>query len=383
MSDWLETATGRFQLERYRAPARSSLRAWDAADEYALSHLHERDLLGPDQPAPLLVNDGCGALAVALHGYRPIVWSDSRLAELALRDNLASNGLPADCVTWLPSTECPSAPCSVVVIKVPKTLALLRAQLHAVRPLLDTDSSVVGAAMTRHVHNSTIEQFSEMIGPTRTTRARKKARLLLAAFEPGLTSAPPPAATHYSWPLGPNGPELVLCNRPGVFSARRIDIGSRFLLEHFPDCADASDIVDLGCGNGVLGCVAAWRSPTARVHFVDQSYLAVASARESFARAFPEQLERAYFSVRDCLDGFVEHSVDLVLCNPPFHDDRAVGVHLAARMFADAAVALRPGGSLVVVANRHLGYASLLRRWFDAVQCVAENRKFVILHASR
>ena len=74
-------------------------------------------------------------------------------------------------------------------------------------------------------------------------------------------------------------------------------------------------------------------------------------------------------------------SVDLVLNNPPFHSHQATTDATAQRMFADARRALRPGGELWVVGNRHLGYHVTLRRLFGNSRLVASDPKFVVLKA--
>jgi tRNA1(Val) A37 N6-methylase TrmN6 len=76
---------------------------------------------------------------------------------------------------------------------------------------------------------------------------------------------------------------------------------------------------------------------------------------------------------------FSKASADLVLCNPPFHQQRAVGDQIAQRMFRQARDVLRPDGELWVIGNRHLGYHVALKRLFGRVELVASNAKFVVL----
>ena len=83
-------------------------------------------------------------------------------------------------------------------------------------------------------------------------------------------------------------------------------------------------------------------------------------------------------------DGLAEQapdSLDLVLCNPPFHQQQMVGDFLAWRMFQQARVALVTGGELWIVGNRHLGYHAKLKRLFRGVEQVAATPKFVVLKA--
>lgn len=74
-------------------------------------------------------------------------------------------------------------------------------------------------------------------------------------------------------------------------------------------------------------------------------------------------------------------SVDLVLSNPPFHSHQATTDATALRMFAQSRKVLRPGGELWIVANRHMGYHTHLRRLFGNSEVVASEPKFVVLRA--
>ena len=83
----------------------------------------------------------------------------------------------------------------------------------------------------------------------------------------------------------------------------------------------------------------------------------------------------------DDLGDLADSSVDLVLCNPPFHQEHAVTRQTAGAMFRDARRVLRSGGALLVVGNRHLGYDVGLKRRFGGVQVLAADRRFVVLRA--
>jgi 16S rRNA (guanine1207-N2)-methyltransferase len=273
--------------------------------------------------------------------------------------------------------QLPQGPFDLVLIKVPKTLALLEDQLIRMRPQLAPDARLIVAGMVKSMPNSLWPLLECSVGPTRTSRAWKKARLISVAPDPQLPVPQNPYPVRYVL----EGTDYLLTNHANVFSRDSLDIGTRFFLRHLPVLPAARDIVDLGCGNGVVGLLAAAQHPHATVHFVDESFMAVASAKETFTGAFGET-RPAEFRVADGLDGYARASIDLVLCNPPFHQQQAVGDQIARRMFRQAHRVLRPGGELWVIGNRHLGYHLALNRLFDEVELVASNAKFVILRAA-
>ncbi|MFJ9895510.1 methyltransferase [Streptomyces sp. NPDC091280] len=376
----MTTPWGDRALARFPEDPRDRLRAWDASDEYLLRHLAERD--SPLSGAVVIVGDRWGALATALAGHRPAQITDSFLTQEATRANLARNGVAPDSVRLLTTQDPPPERVDVLLVRVPKSLALLEDQLLRLAPGVRADTVVVGTGMVKEIHTSTLKLFERILGPTRTSLAEKKARLIHCAPRSPGTRAANPWPHSYALPddIGTVSGRTVV-NHAGVFCAERLDIGTRFFLRHLPSGRGPRRVVDLGCGNGVVGTAVSLADPEAEVLFVDESFQAVASAEATYkANGVPGHAE---FRVGDGLSGVPAESVDLVLNNPPFHSHQATTDATAWRMFTDARRALRPGGELWVVGNRHLAYHVKLRRFFGNSQLVASDPKFVVLKAVR
>lgn len=374
----LNSPQGTFQLARYPVRKKETLRAWDAADEYLLNHFAEQ---APDSNSQLLIiNDQFGALSTALSAYQPTMQSDSWLSHQGTLHNLKQNALPEEAVQRLSSLETPSQSPDIVLIKVPKSLSMLEEQLYRLRPLLNENTQIIAAGMAKHIHTSTLKLFEKLIGQTHTSLAVKKARLIFS--RPDMTLTPPDSPYPISLRLencGFNHPHFELNNHGGVFSREKLDIGTRFFLQNLPETLNGSRIIDLGCGNGVVGLMAAERFPDAELTFVDESFMAVDSARINFQQAFPDR--EATFTATDCLAGIEKNSTDLILNNPPFHQNNVVGDFIAQQMFRESKQVLNQGGELWVIGNRHLGYHVALKRLFGNCVTVTSNKKFVILKA--
>lgn len=350
-------------------PEETPLQAWDAADDYLLQQVGECD-------GPLLIfNDSFGALACALAQKSPCSVSDSFIAQQATRHNLRLNEIDEAQVTLLDSlSPLPNAP-ALVLIKIPKQLALLEQQLRALRRVVTPQTRIIAGAKARDIHNSTLALFEKILGPTTTTLAWKKARLIHCAFsEPALAAAP----ETQSWKL--DGTPWLIHNHANVFSRASLDIGARFFLQHLPENVEG-EMVDLGCGNGVIGLKLLEQNPLARVRFVDESYMAVASSRLNVETNLPDDLARCDFMVNNALTGVEPESFHAVLCNPPFHQQHAITDHIAWQMFQDARRCLKWGGELRIVGNRHLDYFRKLKKIFGNCTTVATNNKFVVLRA--
>ncbi|MGY1524341.1 methyltransferase [Streptomyces sp. MN3] len=375
----MTTPWGEPVLSRFPEDPRDRLRAWDASDEYLLRHLAERR--PPLSGAVVVVGDRWGALVTALAAHRPTQITDSWLGQEATRANLARNGVEPATVRLLTTRDAPPERTDVLLVRVPKSLALLEDQLLRLAPSVHADTVVVGTGMVKDIHTSTLKLFERILGPTRTSLAEKKARLIFCTPDPSLVRPPNPWPYRYTLPedVGAVSGRTVV-NHAGVFCADRLDIGTRFFLRHLP-AGGGGRVVDLGCGNGVVGTAMALADPKAEVLFVDESFQAVASAQDTYRAN--DVSGHAEFRVGDGLTGVPSGSVDLVLNNPPFHSHQATTDATAWRMFTGARRTLRPGGELWVVGNRHLGHHVKLRRLFGNSEVVASDPKFVVLRAVR
>ncbi|WP_085726100.1 class I SAM-dependent methyltransferase [Pseudomonas sp. R37(2017)] len=371
----LETPFASLDLIRQPEQQNEPLQAFDAADEYLLNHLAEQQPTADTRV--LVLNDSFGALATSLAGKVRVVSSgDSFLAMQGLEKNLVRNGLAFDAVPSVPASAPLVGPFDRVLIRVPKTLALLEEQLIRLHGQLAPGTQVVAAAMIKHLPRAAGDLLERYIGPVQASLAVKKARLLIATAE-DKTPAISPYPTRYRL----DDPAIELLNHANVFCRDGLDIGTRAFLPHLPKNLGAARVADLGCGNGVLAIASALQNPEAHYTLVDESYMAVQSASENWRAT----LGGREVTVRagDGLAGQAAQSLDVVLCNPPFHQQQVVGDFLAWRMFQQAREALVVGGALYIVGNRHLGYHSKLARLFRGVEQVAANPKFVILKARK
>ncbi|MEW6460958.1 MAG: methyltransferase [Pseudomonadota bacterium] len=371
----LDTPFASLDLLRQPHQPNEPLQAFDAADEYLLNHLHEQGIQADTRV--LLLNDSFGALACSLASHCQVTSSsDSHLGFLALTRNLASNGLSTDAVSFVPASASAQGPFDWVLIRVPKTLALLEEQLIRLHGQLAPGARVVAGAMVKHLPRAAGDLLEKYLGPVQASLAVKKARLLqVSVADKGAASSPYP--TRYRL----DTPALELVNHANLFCREGLDIGTRAFLPHLPQHLDARRVADLGCGNGVLGIAYALNNPQAELTLVDESYMAVQSAQENWRAALGER--PATIRAGDGLAEQPADSLDLVLCNPPFHQQQVVGDFLAWRMFQQARAALVTGGELWIVGNRHLGYHAKLKRLFRGVEQVAATPKFVVLKASK
>lgn len=162
--------------------------------------------------------------------------------------------------------------------------------------------------------------------------------------------------------------------QPGVFSWDRRDAGTALLADHLPPLSGVG--ADFGCGVGILGRQVLASPAVTRLHLIDLDGRAVACARRNVADP------RACFEWAD-VRSFGETGLDFVVMNPPFHDGGAEDRALGQAFIAAAAKALRKGGVMWMVANRHLPYEGVLSSAFGRVTPKGEGGGYKLFEAVR
>lgn len=417
------TPFGDVQLRRTLPDRTGTLQAWDGADLLLLDHVAQ---LSADQsgrppaigdtfrpPLPLsssvrvlVVGDTFGALSIGLEmaGLSVVSWCDSRSAQHAIEANRREAALDGP-VAYVSDADALASvgPFDLIVWHVDRITDLVSDVLAAIAPVTHASTVVLGGGMDKNLPPRTAE-ILRTAGVVTTHPGRRKAHVFELRASGGATSlhaVEPPTPTITTEPAL----DLVVAGAPGVFSADRLDLGTRLLAEQISTrlpalrlgsggSADAPAepvIVDLGCGTGVLGITALRARPDARVFFLDDSARAIACAKANVeSNLGADGLARSVFIHSDVYDDAnhaadaagLPETVDLVLCNPPFHHAGAVTDEVAWQMFTGTRDRLRRGGELWVVANRHLGYHAALGRAFAAVRALRSHPKYVLLAAS-
>jgi 16S rRNA (guanine1207-N2)-methyltransferase len=116
------------------------------------------------------------------------------------------------------------------------------------------------------------------------------------------------------------GFEIRLATEAGVFSREGVDRGTRLLIKHM-EVRPTDRFLDLGCGYGVVGIVAAKLAPQGQVTLVDINERAVALARENLSL---NEIGNAEALQGDGLAPVSGRVFDVIALNPPIRAGLAV-----------------------------------------------------------
>ena len=130
------------------------------------------------------------------------------------------------------------------------------------------------------------------------------------------------------------GATLELQTEPGLFAPRAADPGTLAMLSLIPFAPD-DKVLDLGCGYGLVGLVAARHMAPSQVYMLDNDPIAVETARANAVLS----------------DGFadlLEAGFSKIISHPPYHVDFSVPKHFIEKGFNR----LKLGGTMWMVTKR-------------------------------
>ncbi len=140
---------------------------------------------------------------------------------------------------------------------------------------------------------------------------------------------------------------------PSVFSAKKIDDGTKLLAEKMI-VNERDKVLDLGCGYGVLGIVAATLTKN-KVYMVDINKRAC-----KLAKLNSSNLKNVIVLNGNMFDPVKDKKFDVILLNPP----QTAGKKICIKMIAESKNFLKKSGKLELVARHKKGGKILSEEMF-------------------
>ena len=170
----------------------------------------------------------------------------------------------------------------------------------------------------------------------------------------------------------PGGP-YRLETRAGVFSRHGLDEGTRFLIETMK-VGEADRVLDLGCGVGAIGLVAARLAHNGMAILLDADLRAVKCANRNLEL---NAVGNATVALSDAFEAVSEQTFDLILSNPPSHEGSTTGqafVYGASRHLAS-------DGQFLLVSTRGNPYRLQMVKQFECVEEIGTRGPYSVLRA--
>lgn len=162
----------------------------------------------------------------------------------------------------------------------------------------------------------------------------------------------------------------------GTFGAGKIDKGSALLASLFDESL-TGEIADFCAGTGYLADQAIQKAAPTSVTLYEAEFAALEQARKNLEGS---EITTS-FHWHDLASEPVIERFDHIIMNPPFHTGRKSEPQLGQTMIQAAKRALRPSGSLLLVANRQLPYENTLKSEFGGFKELIAQDGFKVLRA--
>lgn len=338
----------------------------------------------------LLLGSGPGALGVALArrlSGGALTLMDLNVGALALAErtlhaNAITNARVSTDIATLPAQ---AETFDAVVMELPQSRKLARRWLVAAQIALRPGGQLYLAGPNDQGIQSVIADAGALFGGVEPLALRQRQRVaralkrVQAPAPPAWAQAPGVApGTWVEFAVECRGQQLHIASLPGVFAADRLDAGTALLLEQLAP-PPGGRALDIGCGAGVIGLLAA-RLGAGQVDMVDANLLAVAAAQHNIER---NAIDGAQAHAADVRDLARTERYAYVVTNPPFHAGKAADYDIAPAFIAHAAAVLEPGGRFLLVANRFLAYERTMRDHFAHTEQLANDGRYRVLAGTK
>ncbi|ADP66149.1 16S rRNA (guanine(1207)-N(2))-methyltransferase RsmC [Buchnera aphidicola] len=168
---------------------------------------------------------------------------------------------------------------------------------------------------------------------------------------------------------------LIIKSLPGVFGHKKIDSGSKLLASTFSNRITGK-VLDIGCGTGFLSASLLYFSPDAILTLVDNNMYALKCSQYTLnSNKFNGKI------VYSNLYSNVFKKFDLIISNPPFHNDLQINFNIIEKMICGAKKYLTKTGELRFVTSRFINCHFLLNKFFQKYYVIKETSQYKVYQA--
>ena len=158
----------------------------------------------------------------------------------------------------------------------------------------------------------------------------------------------------------------------GVFSKKGLDFGSRALIESLLDCDIRGNVLDVGCGYGVIGIILSSFFEVS-CDMIDINKRAIHLADMNIKENNVKNIHSFYSNIYDSID----KKYDFIITNPPIR----AGKKIVYDILFNAKKYLVPGGQLYFVMNKDQGAKSAIKdlSFVGVVEVIKKSKGFYVI----
>lgn len=173
-----------------------------------------------------------------------------------------------------------------------------------------------------------------------------------------------------------NNFKIVVLSDKGTFSKYRVDLGTRIFISKLISLPLKGDILDLGCGNGVVGIFLKKYFKNINVEFSDINIRCVNLTLESLKL---NNIETKVYNLDGLKD--IPKSFDYILLNSPI----SAGKDICYKLYKESKDKLNEKGNLIIVIRKDKGALSHIKELetlFKEVEVIKKEKGYFVISCS-
>lgn len=171
------------------------------------------------------------------------------------------------------------------------------------------------------------------------------------------------------------GFEIKFETRPGVFSEKGLDNGTRLLIDNL-EVVNGSLVADLGAGTGIVGIVAARLNPRGHVHLLDDHLRSVELAKKNMEL---NNLKNVEVYLSDLFSAVLDRTYHQIFTNPP----QSSGNEFLKEIITESFNHLKTNGALWLVVKKNVKsfIERALKEILPKYEIIAYGKEHVVIKA--
>lgn len=263
----------------------------------------------------------------------------------------------------------------LVVINFPKSKDELAFTFAVIAPYLSNDAKIILVGEKKGGIQSSPKLTGEFLQNCQKIDAARHCLLFAGIVNPENLNKPFNIEGWFKqYQININNISLTIASLPGVFSQKKLDIGTALLLDNLPQFMQGK-VLDFGCGAGVISCFIGKKFESTQLDLLDVSALAITSAQKTLAL---NNLSGTVFASNSLSNvaGKYQH----IVSNPPFHQGTKTSYQASEDFLRGIKPHIEPRGDITIVANSFLQYLPIMQEYIGTTKRLINKQGFNIYH---